>query len=258
MIKLIISDLDGTLADSKGRIPEEAFKVIEELHKKNIKFAVATGRQGITVENDFKDVLDKIYVIGDNGAIIKHQGQEIGITYLDQDKARGVIETVQQIEGAQMIICCKDMAYKMTTDDAFEAEIAKYYHSLGQLEEGKELVEPMIKIAIYLKEGITPEIEKLLRDKWGEFFSITVSGKNWVDVGSLETSKGVAVRLLKGALQITSEECMAFGDYFNDASMLEEVDESYIMEHAPEGMKKYGKYTARTGSVLDIIKERCL
>lgn len=258
MIKLIISDLDGTLADSKGRIPEKAFKVIEELYKNNIKFAVATGRQGITVENDFKDVLDKIYVIGDNGAIIKHQGQEINVTYLDQDKARGVIEAAKQIEGVQMIICCKNIAYKMATDNAFEAEIAKYYHSLGHVEDSKEIIEPMIKIAIYRKEGITPEIEKILRDKWGEFFSITVSGKNWVDIGSLEISKGVAVRRLKDTLQITSEECMAFGDYFNDASMLEEVDESYVMEHAPEGMKKYGKYTAHTGSVLEIIKKRCL
>lgn len=258
MIKLIVSDLDGTLADAEGKIPSEAFEVIKELHQKNIKFAVATGRQGATVENDFKEVLDKIYVVADNGAIIKHKGEEVSVTYLDQEKARGVIETAREIEGIQMIICCKDTAYKITTDADFDAEIAKYYHSISQLEDSKDLEERMIKIALYHKEGITKEIEKLLKDKWGEFFAITVSGENWIDVGSLNISKGIAVQILKEALHIESEECMAFGDYFNDASMLSEVSESYVMEHAPEGMKQYGKYIAKVGSVLDIIKERCL
>ena len=44
MIKLIISDLDGTLADNKGQIPEEAFTVIEDLEKKNIQFCGASHR----------------------------------------------------------------------------------------------------------------------------------------------------------------------------------------------------------------------
>ena len=127
MIKLIVSDLDGTLALEDGSFSKETFEVIHALNKKNIKFAVATGRQGATVENDFKAVLDCIYVIADNGAMIKHQGHEIGVTYLDQQKARQVIETGKQIEGIQMIICCKDTAYNLSMDPHFEDEITKYY-----------------------------------------------------------------------------------------------------------------------------------
>lgn len=47
-------------------------------------------------------------------------------------------------------------------------------------------------------------------------------------------------------------------NYFNDVSMLAEVEESYVMEHAPEEMKAYGKYSLDEGSVLKVIKERCL
>ena len=258
MIRLIVSDLDGTLVLPDGSISKETFDVIRALHKKNIKFAVATGRQGVTVENDFQEVLDYIYVIADNGAIIKYQGKEIGVTYLDQEKARGVIETGKQIEGIQMIICCKDTAYNMTTDKAFEEEIMKYYHSITNATNSNEIKEDIIKIAFYHKEGITKEIENFLRETWGEHFSITVSGKNWVDIGSLQTSKGEGVKFLREKYDLQKEECMAFGDYFNDASMLKEVGESYVMEHAPKEMKSYGKHIAETGTVLEIIKEKCL
>ncbi|WP_053986236.1 Cof-type HAD-IIB family hydrolase [Niameybacter massiliensis] len=258
MIKLIISDLDGTLALEDGSFSKETFEVIHALNKKNIKFAVATGRQGATVENDFKAVLDCIYVIADNGAMIKHQGHEIGVTYLDQQKARQVIETGKQIEGIQMIICCKDTAYNLSVDPHFEDEIAKYYYSLQNVDSSDDIKEDIIKIAFYHREGITKEIENVLKEKWGEHFAITVSGKNWVDIGSIQTSKGAGVRFLQQKYQIDPAECMAFGDYFNDVSMLNEVEESYVMEHAPVEMKQHAKHIAKTGKVLDIIRERCL
>lgn len=258
MIELIISDLDGTLADSHGQIPEEIFEVIEALEIKNIKFAVATGRQCATVENDFKSVLDKIYVIADNGALIKHEGSLVGVTYLNQIKAREIIDTIKEIEEIEMIISCKDTAYKMTKDQDFHEEVSKYYHSLSYVEDQSLIEEDIIKIALYNKEGISKDFEDLLRDKWAEDLSITVSGRNWVDLGSLHTSKGIAVKVLKEQLNITKENCMAFGDYFNDVSMLAEVGESYVMEHAPTEMKAYGKYIAEAGNVLEVIKERCL
>ena len=44
MIKLIASDLDGTLLDNNGNIPKEFGNIIEVLNLKNIKFAIASGR----------------------------------------------------------------------------------------------------------------------------------------------------------------------------------------------------------------------
>ncbi|MEG0372263.1 MAG: HAD family hydrolase [Clostridium sp.] len=258
MIKLIVSDLDGTLALADGSISRETFEVIRKLEAQHIKFAIATGRQGATVENDFKEVLDYIYVIADNGAMIKHQGQEIGVTYLEQEKARGVIETGKQIEGIEVLICCKDTAYNLTTDQAFKEEIAKYYHCLTNVAHSDEIQEDIIKIALYHKEGITREIEAILQDTWGEFFAITASGKNWIDVGSLHASKGDGIKFLQDKYNIKKSECMAFGDYFNDVSMLQQVEESYVMDHAPTAMKGYGKYIVEHGKVLDTIREKCL
>ena len=44
MIKLIVSDLDGTLLDDNGQAPKEFKSILEELSLNNIKFALASGR----------------------------------------------------------------------------------------------------------------------------------------------------------------------------------------------------------------------
>ena len=51
MIKLIASDLDGTLAHADGSIPKETFSCVRELEEKGIQFVVATGRQGVDAAN---------------------------------------------------------------------------------------------------------------------------------------------------------------------------------------------------------------
>ena len=43
-IKLVASDLDGTIIDRNNNISEKNFKAIDKLHEKNIDFAICTGK----------------------------------------------------------------------------------------------------------------------------------------------------------------------------------------------------------------------
>jgi len=64
MIKLIASDVDGTLVgDGEGKLDTRIVKAIRALHDKGIHFAVASGRQWISIENVFEEVKDKIFYI---------------------------------------------------------------------------------------------------------------------------------------------------------------------------------------------------
>ena len=53
---------------------------------------------------------------------------------------------------------------------------------------------------------------------------------------------------------MTQDECMAFGDNYNDIAMLDMVSESYVMEKAVDDIKKHGKYI--TGLVEGTLRER--
>ena len=49
MIKLIATDMDGTLLTSEKKFPPHMFNIIDQLHEREIKFAVASGRQYYTL-----------------------------------------------------------------------------------------------------------------------------------------------------------------------------------------------------------------
>ena len=63
MIKLIVSDVDGTLVpDGSPRLDPELFEVILKLREKGMQFAVASGRPWSSVERTFDPVKKKIFM----------------------------------------------------------------------------------------------------------------------------------------------------------------------------------------------------
>lgn len=258
MIKLIASDLDGTLANADGSIPEDAFSCIRELEAKGIPFVVATGRQGITVYDTFQQVMDSIYIIADNGAVIYHKGDIVSVTELNQARAKELIKQLERFPDLDAIICCKSCAYSKDASDTLRELVKTYYSKLYFVSSTDEIEEPIVKIALFAPNGFKPEEEEWLRNNYEEEFTITVSGEKWIDVGNPQVSKGTALKRIMDSLQVQKEEAMAFGDYFNDESMLKAVEEGYAMENAPEEMKAHAKYIAPTGGVLNIIREKVL
>ncbi len=70
MIKLIASDLDGTLLDPMKNLPPDFFEVFERLERNNIRFVVASGRSYQAVKPIFNEMTNKMTFICDNGAFI--------------------------------------------------------------------------------------------------------------------------------------------------------------------------------------------
>lgn len=258
MIKLIASDLDGTLAHADGSIPTETFSCVRELERKGVQFVVATGRQGFTVYEHFKPVLDSIYLIADNGALIYHEGKTVSVTELNQDRAKELIQNLEQFTDLDAIICCENNAYSKDASDALREAVKVYYQRLDYIASAEEIKEPIIKIAIYAPKGFTEEEKKWLTNNYSDVFTVTVSAKQWIDIGNPSVSKGIALDKIMKECNVKREEAMAFGDYFNDESMLKAVEEGYAMENAPEEMKAHAKHIASTGKVLDIIREKVL
>ena len=82
MIKLIVSDVDGTLVpDGTPLVPEELFDVILKLRERGIQFAIASGRPWASVESTFEPVKKKIFYIANNGAYLGSMPDRTGTTW---------------------------------------------------------------------------------------------------------------------------------------------------------------------------------
>ena len=87
MIKLIATDMDGTLLNSKHEIDDSFYEVLPKLQEKGIKFTIASGRQYYSLLDTFEGISDNLLFIAENGTYVMYRGEEIMVNPLDKDLA---------------------------------------------------------------------------------------------------------------------------------------------------------------------------
>lgn len=77
MIRLLVSDMDGTLLDKTNQATDETVKTIKKLQKKGIKFVIITGRDPFAMREFAKETNIVCDVLCANGACVLHEDQSI-------------------------------------------------------------------------------------------------------------------------------------------------------------------------------------
>ncbi len=116
MIKLIATDMDGTLLNSNNEIQEGFYEVFDELQEKKIIFAAASGRQYYNLLERFKGIEDKMMFIAENGTFVVYKGEELVVNSLDINLARELIKVGRNIKDSYIILCGKKAAYIESSD----------------------------------------------------------------------------------------------------------------------------------------------
>ena len=107
MIKLIATDMDGTLLNSSNEIQEGFYEVFNELQEKEIIFAAASGRQYYNLLERFKGIEEKMMFIAENGTFVVYKGKELVVNSLDINLARELIKVGRNIKDSYVILCGK-------------------------------------------------------------------------------------------------------------------------------------------------------
>ena len=115
-----------------------------------------------------------------------------------------------------------------------------------------EIQEPYLKIAVCNFNG-TKDCLTYFQKLFSSEIKVVTSGNIWVDFIAPDANKGTALQILLDHLHILPEECMAFGDQYNDVEMLQLAGTSYAMSGAAPGISFYADYT--TDSVSDVLSE---
>ncbi len=70
-IKLVASDLDGTLLDDSYQVPQDVKNTVKAMVNKGVAIAIATGRMHRSAINAAKQLKTDVPIISYNGAMIK-------------------------------------------------------------------------------------------------------------------------------------------------------------------------------------------
>lgn len=247
-VKLVVTDMDGTLLNSKGEVSEKFFDLYQELKKRKIHFVAASGRQYYSIINKLDEIKNEIYIIAENGGISKYGDEELSISKMETNKISDLILLLRNIKDSFIVLCGKNAGYIETTNKNYINTLKEYYSKYKIVDDlTKVTSDDFFKIAIYhsksSEEYIYPKVKHLDKE-----MQVKISGENWVDISHPSANKGNALKLIQKKLGINIEETMVFGDYNNDLEMMELAHFSYAMENAHSNVKQTARFKTKSNN----------
>lgn len=261
-IKLIVSDVDGTLIDRTEVISEELKKTVARCQENGIIFALATGRTFELALPIIKALNIEGPCVEANGAYIIQKGECI--------KEHGFsIEPIKDI-----LLMAHEMELTVTLSDTFSeramrvTDYVREHKALGNRFE--ELLPPeniswqhaRFQKVMVMDEHRTGKIERI-REALAPFadrYWITTYSDKAVELGPKGCNKATGVRELVELLGLKMENVMACGDYRNDFEMVCEAGCGVAVGNAMPELKAAADYVAQgtyAAGVVEAIEAIC-
>lgn len=254
MIKLIASDLDGTLLHNGAQqLDPHIFDLILRLNDKGIRFSAASGRPYSNLRHLFAPIQDDISYIAENGSLCVHNGTVLSRGEIQRDLGISIFDAVKEYGKCDCFLSCESKAYTNTSNTEFFnllKNVLKY--DIVQIDDFRSIEEQFLKIALWNKNG-TKEIAPYFSKRFENQIKVVTSGNAWIDFIAPNANKGTALSDLLDHLKLKPENCIAFGDQYNDTEMLQLAGTSYSMSTAAPGMSYYSTYV--TESVEEVLED---
>jgi hypothetical protein len=269
-MKLIASDMDGTLLNKDHEISEENLKALRFAQSRGVELAIATGRIYYNVDDYLKKAGLKAAIIGTNGATVHtKEGEKIYEAPLDKET---LIPLVAELERHQIYftVFTENGKYRheqganwlesdyermkkhesakvqaimsWMTPKRLMTDIARHFHHYQEILELKETIYKVVAFSF------DPEKLENARAALGddERFHIVSSGKGNFEIMDCKATKGKGLETLAKHLQIPLQETVAIGDNYNDASMFQVAGIGVAMGNAEPPVKAMADYVTAT------------
>ncbi|MEI2366779.1 hydrolase [Niallia circulans] len=256
MIKLVLTDMDGTFLNNNGDFDRELFKEVKNLMKeKGVAFAPVTGKQCERVEELFGEDAKDMWILGDSATRIKHNGKFVYESLLSNELGLAIIRLLEEISLNHTIIACTRSG-AVIKDNVIPEEAAivrKSYAQVRKVSDFKEITEDFVKITIHDSELKCFETKERL-SSFFESAYIVASEAAWIDIANVNVHKGTTVEHLQQVLNVTPEETMAFGDGYNDIELMSRSTYSFAVRNAVKELKETANFITRSNEEDGVMR----
>lgn len=261
-MKLIASDLDGTLLNENGLVSERNAAAIKKAQDNGIVFVAATGRSWEAASKPLQAAGITSPIISLNGAVMYDEnGKELrkitmdkavckhilsvcrgGDMYLEFFTNKGIFSESREYFIEVLVDIMKSANPKLTDEDIREHANRRFQMEPVKFIDNYDLIFEMEDLVIYKVLGFTLVPENLVgvreRLTGEEGITITSSGDINLEFNHPDAQKGLALQDLANRLDIEMKDVMAMGDNWNDVSMLQSAGRGIAMGNASKGIKQ--------------------
>jgi Cof subfamily protein (haloacid dehalogenase superfamily) len=257
MIKLVVSDMDGTLLDDRKQIDPDIYEVLERLKEKRIRFMVASGRQYPSLLSLFHAHRQDVVIIAENGAYVTYDGQELYSSVMKRDIVEYSLDCIGKMPNVEPMLCAREVSYTTNPKTYEIMKSDKFKYKMQLVDNLYDVKDEIIKVSMldYDKNGAEGNSFAFLKPLLHQKAEIAVSGFQCVDIVNKGVSKGTAIEAMQKRWGISMEETVAFGDNYNDVEMLQRAAYSFAMANAEPGVQKVARYITGSNNEGSVVKE---
>jgi len=263
-IRVIATDMDGTLLDPKGQLDLPRLeKILDKLDQCDIRFVIATGNEVHRMRQLLGHLAERVVLVVANGARIFENNELIQAQTWDDAM---VDRALAHFKGRE----CQDQFVVTAMNGGFVKKgtvfteldkfmtlemIEKLYQRMNFVDEfDSNLFGGVLKMSMVVGEERSESVLQEINDLFDGHVRAVSSGYGCIDIlqDGIHKAWGL-VELLK-RWNLKPEQIMAFGDSENDIEMLELAGISYAMENAEEAVKRVATKVAPANSQAGVYK----
>lgn len=263
-IRVIATDMDGTLLDPKGQLDLPRLeKILDKLDQCDIRFVIATGNEVHRMRQLLGHLAERVVLVVANGARIFENNELIQAQTWDDAI---VDRALAHFKGRE----CQDQFVVTAMNGGFVKEgtvfteldkfmtpemIEQLYQRMNFVDEfDPNLFGGVLKMSMVVGEERLDSVLQEINDLFDGHVRAVSSGYGCIDIlqDGIHKAWGL-VELLK-RWNLKPEQIMAFGDSENDIEMLELAGISYAMENAEEAVKRVATKVAPANSQAGVYK----
>mgnify|MGYP000947602430 FL=1 len=263
-IKMIVTDMDGTLLDEKGEFDRDRLKnILDELDKREMRFVVATGNEIHRMRLLFGDLLERVTLIAANGARIFDKNEILLGTCWSQDLVAQVLSYFEGRErDVHLVVTAENGAFVKTgttfpmIEKVMTAEMAReFYRKINFVETLRPDDFPQVlKMSMVVNEQAAVQATRQLNQDFEGTLNAVTSGYGAIDILQKGIHKAWGLKQLMQKWKIQEQDIMAFGDSENDIEMLQLAGISYAMENADPRVKTVADHLAPANTEAGVLK----
>ena len=261
MIKLIATDIDGTILAFDSDFTQGVRSCIKNLLDNGIKVVLVTGRMNAAAQQVANNLGISTPLVSYQGGLIKYNGETLYEKYLTKEQALKIIEWAKSVN-IHINLYNNDTLYSESDNEEVRhyCEVQNVDYTVKSFSEIKlDKVNKILAID-YNNPGLISEYEKKIPKHFPELY-IVKSSPYFLEFSNREASKYCAVKFLQKYWGIKDDEVLTIGDQNNDIALLKAGSVKVAMGNATEELKKIADYitdTVENDGFVKAIEKYCL
>ena len=277
MIKVIASDMDGTLLGDDHKPAPETLAAVKKACDEGIRFMIATGRNFPGAMAELKDAeLVCDYIVG-SGAEVRNPQQEVVVTHpISIELCRTIYEEIRDYP-LSVTFCTDGYDYKIGTPEEIEESlmlqmqlffsnqpreelaksetyrrIKKSTRSMSDMDELEAAGVPVYKLFLYSEDKAMLD-EMNVRLQRNKDIAVASSFPTNLEITDVKAQKGPVLKEYIESLGYTMDEVMVLGDSLNDLSMISmDFGATVAMANADPEVKSAAKYITKSNTEFGV------